>query len=254
MCFMGWVRMRLRLWREKMTKNSANRVYDILTKIRMDPNQTILVSWKKALGVETLIDVYIGIGKIDAQLTAIEERYSEKRQATKLIVSAIQEIRAFLSYERISDINISSFTNSALKDANIIIIGMAELIFDDEDRENIIEQEKFDQMASMVDELMKEMEALEIDKKTKKLFLKVLHEMKLSFKFYEIDGVVAIKEALINLICKTKILEENPIAKPFVNKIKNFLGYVGETIASTVIGKATESLYDKVISGVIGLN
>ena len=107
-------------------------------------------------------------------------------------------------------------------------------------------------MASMVDELMKDMEALEIDKKTKKLFLKVLYEMKISLKFYEIDGVAAIEEALINLICKTKIIEKNPIAEPFVNKAKQFFGYVGETIASTVIGKATESLCDSVIKGAIG--
>jgi hypothetical protein len=234
-----------------MIKNSAVRVHEILNKLKAYPNDSLASAWRKVLEVETLVDVFIGISKIDAQLMVIEERYREKERDTILIDSVIQEIRAFLSYERI-DVSVSAFVNSALKDANISTIGMAELIFDNIDGENTIEQEKIDQISTIVDELMIEMEALEIDKKIKKLFLKVLYEMKISLKFYEIDGVASIEEALINLICKTKILEENSIANPFVNKIKNFLGYVGETIASTVIGKATESLYDSVIKGAIG--
>lgn len=236
-----------------MIKNSAVRVSDILTKIWENSGVKIEDGWKQALNVETLVEVFVGIEKIDKQLTIIENQYRDKNRNMGKLEQHIQEIRNFLNLPNL-DVPIHAYTKTYFKEANIAAISVAEAIFDDADRENIIEQEKFDQMASMVDELMKEMEALEIDKKTKKLFLKVLHEMKMSFKFYEIDGVAAIEEALINLICKTKIIEKDPITDSFVKKIKAFIGYTGVTIAATVIEKATESLYDKVISGAIGLN
>jgi hypothetical protein len=78
--------------------------------------------------------------------------------------------------------------------------------------------------------------------------------MKMSLKFYEIEGVSAIKEALTNLICKTKIIENIPIAESFVSKAKHFSRYVRETIISTVIGKGMESLYDSAMKYAIGQN
>lgn len=236
-----------------MIKNSAIRVADILAKMRAESNQSVMNGWKQALGVETLVDVFIGIGKINLQLNMIEERFNEKNRDTTRIAQPIQEIQEFLNLTNM-DHSISSFVNSNLKEANILAIGIAETIFDDTDGENIIEQAKLDEISTMVDDLIAEIDNLDIDKQTKKLFIKVLHEMKMSLKFYEIEGVSSIKEALINLICKTKIIENNPVAESFVAKTKQFSNYVGKIIISTVIGKGTESLYDSVIKYVIGQN
>lgn len=234
-----------------MIKNSAVRVSDILTKIWENSGVKIEDGWKQALNVDTLVEVFVGIEKIDKQLTIIENQYRDKNRNMGKLEQHIQEIRNFLNLPNLES-PIHAYTKSYFKEANIAAIGVAEAIFDNTDRENIIEQEKLDQMATMLDDLMKEMDALELDKKTKKLFLKVLYEMKMSLKFYEIDGVSAIEEALINLICKTKIIEENPSIDSFVHKTKQFLKYAAVTIASTVIGKSTESLYDGVIKAAIG--
>lgn len=234
-----------------MITNSALRISEILEKLISDTNRSIADAWKQVFDVQSIVEMYIGIGKVDEQLTLLENKFLEKQRNTERIAPVIQEIRLFLNYPNV-DAQVSSFVSSHLKQANILAIGMAETIFELTDGENIIEQEKLDQISTMLDDLMKDMEVLEIDKKTKKLFLKVLHEMKISLKFYEIDGVSAIEESLINLICKIKVIEENAITGSFVSKAKQFLGYAVETIATAVIEKGTESLYDSVIKGAIG--
>lgn len=228
-----------------MSKNSAIRVSDILTKIWENSAVRIEDGWKKALNVDTLVEVFVGIEKVDRQLTIIEKQYRDKNRGMGKLDKNIQEIRNFLNLPNLES-PVHAYTKTYFKEANIVAIGVAEAIFDDIDGENTIEQEKLDKMASMVDELFKEIENLEIDKKTKKLFLNVLHEMKMSFKFYEIDGVATIEDAWINLICRTKQLESNIATDDFTNKAKKLIVFVGENIASTYIGSGINLLNESV--------
>jgi hypothetical protein len=84
-----------------MSKNSAIRVSDILTKIWENSAVKIEDGWKQALNVDTLVEVFVGIEKVDRQLTIIEKQYRDKNRGMGKLDKNIQEIRNFLNLPKL---------------------------------------------------------------------------------------------------------------------------------------------------------
>lgn len=214
--------------------NPASRVYsfiDSVKKMPKDSNTRLLDLYSKLFNVKSVHDLCVIFIKLSSDAYKVRDiltesgRYEKYTKLCETIESITMPTNLDAGYQHVSEkFDYAEPLMMVLSDSFDVPKYAEEDISD-----------QIDGIQQKIDEFMRSVGELDIDKDTKILFATATYRLKMAVDFYKFGGKDAIAEAMAIFKCITK---DTPEAKPLIDIVEQALSMAAST--ATLIGFAVD--------------